>query len=158
MAALEQVLAIIATGREDEIPVFRMLRTGGHRPSRAQRLSEDDRRELEGARVVRCQSTVGADRCRGRSWRRGGPDPGRRAGLRGPLRTGTPAAFARVADRFVLLDCRTVTDEQVPHLARAVLYAIEGDEAHAHDLHDDEEEDEEDEDGSMAAPEEEPLG
>ena len=53
------------------------------------------------------------------------------------LRTGTPAAFSRVEDGFVLLDCRTVTDEQLPHLARAVHYALEGDEEHGHDLHGD---------------------
>jgi hypothetical protein len=33
----------------------------------------------------------------------------------------------------VLLDARTITDDQVRHVARAVLYAIEGD-----DLDDDE--------------------
>ena len=43
----------------------------------------------------------------------------------------------RVEDRFILLDCRTVTDEQLPHLARAVHYALEGDEEHGHDVHGD---------------------
>jgi len=145
MAALEQVLAIIATGREDEIPVYRMLRdTPDTVRTRAQRLSETIGGELEGARVVRCESTVG-----------GGSMPGTELpswGVRiqvadapafaARLRTGTPAAFSRVDDRFVLLDCRTVTDDQVPHLARAVLYALEGDAEHAHDLHDDDDDDE----------------
>jgi hypothetical protein len=36
---------------------------------------------------------------------------------------------------FVLLDCRTVTDAQIRHLARAVHYALEGDEDHDHDVH-----------------------
>jgi hypothetical protein len=38
-------------------------------------------------------------------------------------------------DGFVLLDCRTVTDAQIRHLARAVHYALEGDEDHDHDVH-----------------------
>jgi hypothetical protein len=54
------------------------------------------------------------------------------------LRTGTPAAFSRTENRFILLDCRTVTDAQIPHLARAVHYALEGDEDHDHDVHGDE--------------------
>ena len=40
-------------------------------------------------------------------------------------------------DGFVLLDCRTVTDAQIRHLARAVHYALEGDEEHDHDVHGD---------------------
>jgi hypothetical protein len=43
------------------------------------------------------------------------------------LRTGSPAVFCRVQDDHVLLDVRTVTDGQVPLVARAVLYALEGD-------------------------------
>jgi hypothetical protein len=31
-----------------------------------------------------------------------------------------------------------VTDAQIPHLARAVQYALEGDEEHDHDVHGDE--------------------
>jgi hypothetical protein len=52
------------------------------------------------------------------------PDP---AAFAARLRTGSPAVLCRVADDHVLLDARTVTDEQVPHLARAVHYALEGD-------------------------------
>ena len=43
------------------------------------------------------------------------------------LRTGSPSVFCRVQDDHVLLDVRTVTDGQVPLVARAVLYALEGD-------------------------------
>ncbi len=46
--------------------------------------------------------------------------------LAGRLRTGQPAVFCRVGEDHVLLDVRTVTDAQVPHLARAVQYALEG--------------------------------
>jgi hypothetical protein len=35
--------------------------------------------------------------------------------------------FCRAQDDHVLLDVRTVTDGQVPLVARAVLYALEGD-------------------------------
>jgi hypothetical protein len=35
--------------------------------------------------------------------------------------------FCRTDDDHVLLDARTITDDQVRHVARAVLYAIEGD-------------------------------
>jgi L-seryl-tRNA(Ser) seleniumtransferase len=140
MAALEQVLAIIATGREGEIPVFRMLRESPEIVrSRAQLLSETIGGELEGARVVRCESAVGGGSMPGTSLSSWGvriqvPDA---SSFAARLRTGTPAAFARTEDRFVLLDCRTVTDAQIPHLARAVLYALEGDEEHDHDVHGD---------------------
>ena len=53
------------------------------------------------------------------------PGPG---GLRGSrLRTGSPSVFCRMQDDHVLLDVRTITDRQVPLAARAVLYALEGD-------------------------------
>ena len=140
MAALEQVLAIVATGREEEIPVFRMLRDPPETVRRrAQILSRTIGGELEGARVVRCESAVGGGSMPGAtlpSWgvRIQVPDA---PAFAARMRTGTPAAFSRTEDRFILMDCRTVTDEQVPHLARAVHYALEGDEEHAHDLHGD---------------------
>ena len=43
------------------------------------------------------------------------------------LRTGSPSVFCRVERDHVLLDLRTVTDEQIPDLARATWYALEGD-------------------------------
>ena len=140
MAALEQVLAIIAAGREEQIPVFRMLRDHPETVrDRAHVLSETIGGELEGARVVRCESSVGGGSMPGTalpSWgvRIQVPDA---PAFAARLRTGTPAAFSRIEDRFVLLDCRTVTDAQIPHLARAVHYALEGDEEHGHDLHGD---------------------
>jgi L-seryl-tRNA(Ser) seleniumtransferase len=142
MAALEQVLAIIAAGKEGEIPVFRMLRESPEIVrSRAQLLSETIGGELEGARVVRCESAVGGGSMPGTilpSWGvrirvQDGPSFAAR------LRTGTPSAFSRMEDGFVLLDCRTVTDAQIRHLARAVHYALEGDEEHDHDVHGDDE-------------------
>jgi L-seryl-tRNA(Ser) seleniumtransferase len=140
MAALEQVLAIVATGREGELPVFRMLRDSPEIVrGRAQLLSRTIGGELEGARVVRCESAVGGGSMPGTNLTSWGvriqvPDA---PAFAARLRTGSPAAFARIQDRFVLLDCRTVTDQQIPHLARAVQYALEGDEEHGHDLHGD---------------------
>jgi L-seryl-tRNA(Ser) seleniumtransferase len=138
MAALEQVLSIIAAGKEGEIPVFRMLRESPEIVrGRAQLLSETIGGELEGARVVRCESAVGGGSMPGTilpSWgvRIRVPDG---PSFAARLRTGTPSAFSRMEEGFVLLDCRTVTDAQIRHLARAVQYALEGDEGHDHDVH-----------------------
>ncbi len=52
------------------------------------------------------------------------PDP---AAFAARLRNGSPPVFCRTAEDHVLLDARTITDDQVPHAARAVLYALEGD-------------------------------
>jgi L-seryl-tRNA(Ser) seleniumtransferase len=140
LVALEHVLSAIASGREHELPVFRMLREPADAVhERARTLSETIGGELEGARVVRCESAVGGGSMPGTtlpSWgvRLQIADAGTFAAR---LRTGSPAAFARVQDDQVLLDCRTVPDEQIPHLARAVLYALEADDEHGHDLHDD---------------------
>ena len=140
MAALEQVLAIIAAGREAEIPVYQMLRDAPDTiRARAHVLSETIGGELEGARVVRCESSVGGGSMPGTSLPSWGvriqvPDA---PAFAARLRTGTPAAFSRIEDRFILLDCRTLTDAQIPHLARAVHYALEGDEEHGHALHGD---------------------
>jgi L-seryl-tRNA(Ser) seleniumtransferase len=144
MAALEQVLAIVVTGREDQLPVFRMLAESADAVHlRAQALSKTIGGELEGARVVRCESTVGGGSMPGTglpSWgvRIRVPDA---PAFAARLRTGTPAAFCRIQDDVLLLDCRTVSDEQVPHLARAVHYALEGDDEHAHHLHGDDRDD-----------------
>jgi hypothetical protein len=43
------------------------------------------------------------------------------------LRTGRPSVFCRVAETSVLFDLRTVPEERLPDLARAVQYALEGD-------------------------------
>jgi L-seryl-tRNA(Ser) seleniumtransferase len=140
LVALEQVLAIVAAGREDEIPVSRMLREPADSVRiRAQRLSETIGGELEGARVVRCESAVGGGSMPGETFPSWGvrirvPRP---AAFAARLRTGTPAVVCRVQDDAVLLDCRTVADQEVPHLARAVQYALEGDPEHDGEFHDD---------------------
>jgi L-seryl-tRNA(Ser) seleniumtransferase len=140
LVALEQVLAIVVAGHEGEIPVFRMLRESADSIRiRAQRLSETIGGELEGARVVRCESAVGGGSMPGETF----PSWGvrvrvpRAAAFASRLRTGTPAVVCRVQDDAVLLDCRTVADEEVRHLARAVQYALEGDPEHDGQFHDD---------------------
>ncbi|MEX1263885.1 MAG: L-seryl-tRNA(Sec) selenium transferase [Actinomycetota bacterium] len=136
VAALEQVLVMHATGATDDVPVPRMLRESAdsvHR--RAQLYCETLGGDLEHAHVHRCESVVGGGAMPGTglpSWgvRLTVPDPGAFAAR---LRTGSPSVFCRVERDHVLLDLRTVVDDQVGDLARATWYALEGD-----DLGDDE--------------------
>ncbi|MGZ8597704.1 MAG: L-seryl-tRNA(Sec) selenium transferase [Actinomycetota bacterium] len=136
VAALEQVLAMAVTGDVDEVPVVRMLREPTESVRRrAQLLSETIGGDLEHAHVHRCESVVGGGSMPGTglpSWgvRVTVPDP---SAFAVRLRTGRPSVFCRVERDHVLLDLRTVTEEQVPDLARATWYALEGD-----DLDDDE--------------------
>jgi L-seryl-tRNA(Ser) seleniumtransferase len=130
VAALEATLALHATGRHAEVPVHRML----HEPAdavakRAHRLAETIGGDLEGAHVVRSEAVVGGGSMPGvtiPSWavEMKTADP---TSFAARLRTGVPSVFGRVDEGRVLLDCRTVTDEQVPDLARAVHYALEAD-------------------------------
>ena len=130
IAALEQVLAMTTAGLEDEIPVVRMLREpAGSVHRRAQALSERIGGDLEHAHVHRCESVVGGGSMPGTglaSWgvRISVPDPHAFAAR---LRTGSPSVACRVERDHVLLDVRTVAEEQIADLARAVWYALEGD-------------------------------
>ncbi len=129
-AGLEATLALYATGAHGEIPVHRMIHESLDTLSkRAHSLSEKIGGDLEGAHVVRCDSVVGGGSLPGQSLSSWGVrvrsrDP---ASFAARLRTGSPSVFCRVQDDHVLLDVRTVTDGQVPLVARAVLYALEGD-------------------------------
>jgi L-seryl-tRNA(Ser) seleniumtransferase len=130
VAALESVLSMYATGRDDGIPVHRMLReTADSVHHRAQALCEEIGGDLEGAHVHKCHSVVGGGSTPGASLPSYGirvtvADP---AGFAARLRVGTPSVFCRVEDDAVLLDLRTVVPTEEPHLARALLYALEGD-------------------------------
>jgi len=130
VAALEQVLQMYATGRDDDIPVHRMLReTAESVHHRAQALCEELGGDLEHAHVHKCQSVVGGGSTPGASLPSYGirvtvPDP---AGFAARLRVGTPSVFCRVEEGAVLLDLRTVAPTEEPHLARALIYALEGD-------------------------------
>jgi L-seryl-tRNA(Ser) seleniumtransferase len=97
---------------------------------RAERLNEGLGGDLEHAHVHRCESAVGGGSMPETTMASWGvriivPEPGAFAAR---LRAGTPSVFCRVEGDHVLLDARTITEEQVPDAARAVLYAIEGDE------------------------------
>ncbi|MGZ5349263.1 MAG: L-seryl-tRNA(Sec) selenium transferase [Actinomycetota bacterium] len=130
VAALESVLSMYATGRDDDIPVHRMLReTAESVHHRAQALCEKLGGDLEYAHVHKCHSVVGGGSTPGASLPSYGirvtvPDP---AGFAARLRVGNPSVFCRVEDGAVLLDLRTVAPTEEPHLARALLYALEGD-------------------------------
>ena len=129
-AGLEATLALYATGAHGEIPVHRMIHESLDTLSkRAHSLSEKIGGDLEGAHVVHCDSVVGGGSLPGQSLSSWGVrvrcrDP---ASFAARLRTGSPSVFCRVQDDHVLLDVRTITDGQVPLVARAVLYALEGD-------------------------------
>jgi L-seryl-tRNA(Ser) seleniumtransferase len=130
VAVLGQVLSMLLTGAEEEIPVGRMLREPADSVRRrAQRLSETVGGDLEHVHVHRCESVVGGGSMPGT----GVPSWGVRVSVHDPaafsarLRTGRPSVFGRVESDHVLLDLRTVTDDQVPDLARAIWYALEGD-------------------------------
>jgi L-seryl-tRNA(Ser) seleniumtransferase len=130
VAALEAVLSAYAKDHRDEIPVWRMLREPAeevHR--RAAHLAEALDGDLEGAHVAACESTVGGGSLPGFTLASWGveirvPDP---PAMAGRLRTGRPSVFCRVNEASVLMDLRTVPPEQVKDLARAIQYALEGD-------------------------------
>jgi L-seryl-tRNA(Ser) seleniumtransferase len=130
VAALEPVLRLHATGRHDELPVTRMLMepvAATH--TRARRLATALDGDLAGARVVKSEAAVGGGSNPGMalpSWgvRLTVPHP---TAFAARLRSGSPAAFCRIEREAVVFDARTLSDEEVPHLARAIQYALEGD-------------------------------
>ena len=130
VAALETVLVIHATGRADELPVHRMLTEPADVVAqRAHRLAGLLDGDLGNARARRCESVVGGGSMPGT----GLPSWGVKLVVADPpayaarLRTGSPSVFCRVDQGALLFDLRTVSPEQVPHLARAIQYALEGD-------------------------------
>ncbi len=129
-AALEAVLAAYARGEHRELPVWRMLEEpADHVKHRAERLAEALDGELEGARVRPSEATVGGGSMPGYSlpsWSVAveTPDP---EAMAARLRTGSPPVFCRVDEKVVVFDVRTVPDREVPDLARAIQYALEGD-------------------------------
>jgi L-seryl-tRNA(Ser) seleniumtransferase len=130
IAALERVLLAYATDRRAEIPTWRMLREPAEEVRhRAELLAKALDGDLEGAHVVRCESSVGGGSMPGHAIASYGvevrvPEPNAMAAR---LRSGSPSVFCRVTERGVLVDLRTVAGEDLPDLARAVQYALEGD-------------------------------
>jgi L-seryl-tRNA(Ser) seleniumtransferase len=131
VAALGSVLRTIAAGRSEELPVRAMLREPAESVSkRAHHLCGTIGGDLEHAHVRHIGSVVGGGSMPGvtlPSWavEVRVPDPPTFAAR---LRVGRPPVFCRVETDRVLFDVRTVFPEQVDDLARAILYAIEGDE------------------------------
>ncbi|HEX9123089.1 MAG TPA: L-seryl-tRNA(Sec) selenium transferase [Actinomycetota bacterium] len=131
IAALEAVLAAYTRGEQDALPVWQMLREPVEAvKQRAERLSEALDGDLEGAHVIASQATVGGGSMPEYavpSWSVGlrVPDP---AAFAARLRTGAPSVFCRTGERGVLFDLRTVRDDELHDLARAIQYALEGDE------------------------------
>jgi L-seryl-tRNA(Ser) seleniumtransferase len=133
VAALEVVLRAHETGREGELPVHRMLHESSSTVrDRAQRLEEALDGELEGARVGQSEAVVGGGSMPGYSLPSWSVflDVGDPAPFASRLRTGAVPVFCRVEETTVSFDLRTVADEELPHLARAISYALEDDPLH----------------------------
>jgi L-seryl-tRNA(Ser) seleniumtransferase len=129
IAALEATLVLHATGRHDEVPAHRMLHESADEVSRrAHRLAETIGGDLKGAQVERTESVVGGGSMPGTtipSWAvvLKAPDT---ADVATRLRTGPIPVLCRVDQERVILDCRTVPADSLRDLARAVQYALEG--------------------------------
>ena len=130
VAALERVLAAHAAGRRADIPTWRMLREPADEVRhRAEQLAKALDRDLTGAHVMGCESTVGGGSMPGFAMASFGvevrvPDP---PAMAARLRVGSPSVFCRTTERGVLVDLRTVADDEVSDLARAIQYGLEGD-------------------------------
>jgi L-seryl-tRNA(Ser) seleniumtransferase len=131
VAALEATLRLYAVGAHDQVPVHAMIHATAHDLSeRAHRLAAAIGGDLEGAgaHVVRCDSVVGGGSMPGTTLASWGVrvTVGDAPAFAARLRAGSPSVFARVGDDHVLLDVRTVPEDRIHDLARAVLYALEG--------------------------------
>ncbi|MGQ0669827.1 MAG: L-seryl-tRNA(Sec) selenium transferase [Actinomycetota bacterium] len=130
VAALETTLAAYATGKQFDLPVWRTLREPADEVKRrAQQLAEALDGDLEGAHVHASEAAAGGGSLPGYgvpSWAVAlrTPEP---ETLAARLRAGRPSVFCRVDERGVLFDVRTVPAELLGDLARAILYALEGD-------------------------------
>jgi L-seryl-tRNA(Ser) seleniumtransferase len=130
LAALESVLGTIAAGDADTLPAVSMRREpAASVAKRAHRLAEAIGGDLEHAHVRRCEAVVGGGSMPGSTLPSWGveirvPDP---TAFAARLRVGRPPVCCRVEADHVLVDLRTVFEEQLDDLARAILYALEGD-------------------------------
>jgi L-seryl-tRNA(Ser) seleniumtransferase len=127
-AALERVLLHLARGERDAIPVWRMLR---ERTSDVRRRAERIAAALEGAPAVavrRSDAAVGGGSVPGSSLPSWSVEleAGDPTALAARLRTGNPSVFCRIDGATTGFDARTVADEEVDDLVRAIRYALEG--------------------------------
>ncbi|HKA87558.1 MAG TPA: L-seryl-tRNA(Sec) selenium transferase [Haliangiales bacterium] len=118
LAALEATLDLYLEGRADEIPSVRML---AEAPEAVRTRAERLRALVDAGEVVPALSAVGGGSLPGTeppSWALAldGPPDALEAALRG----GDPPVVARVGGGKLLLDLRTVADDEVEVLARAV--------------------------------------
>jgi L-seryl-tRNA(Ser) seleniumtransferase len=95
---------------------------------RAELLARSLDGELSQARVVACEAAVGGGSLPGFALASFGvevrvaePDA-----IAARLRTGSTPVFCRVTETGVVFDVRTVADDQLPDLVRAIQYAREG--------------------------------
>ena len=131
IAALEAVLAMHASGRADEMPVWRMLLEPRRRLCRSARTGSRSRSTATSrARTsASAQSVVGGGSLPGTTMPSWGvavktADP---AAFAARLRAGSPSVFCRVEPDAALFDLRTVLPDELPDLTRAIQYALEGD-------------------------------
>jgi L-seryl-tRNA(Ser) seleniumtransferase len=130
IAALERVLVAYVRDEQPDLPVWRMLLEPGdavRRRADALAASLDGR--LQGARVAAIESVVGGGSMPGYaipSWGVFGPVANASA-VAARLRTGLPPVVCRVDDGAVVFDLRTVPEERVEDLSRAIVRALEGD-------------------------------
>jgi L-seryl-tRNA(Ser) seleniumtransferase len=130
VAALEAVLRSYATGMRGDLPTWRMLREPADVVRRrAERLAETLDGDLEGAHVRPSQASVGAGSIPGHALTSWGvevtvADP---PAMAARLRSGRPSVFCRLTETAVIFDVRTVSDGELPHLRRAIQYALESD-------------------------------
>ena len=129
LAAVAGTLAIYRAGRaEAAIPVWRMIATS---PEALRALAERLAAALDeaaGATAVELRSTIGGGSLPGETL----PSWGVALRVRSPnrvvaaLRRGTPCVIARVEGGRVILDLRTVLEDPLERLPRAITTAIEG--------------------------------
>ena len=126
VAALESVLRLYATGRRDEIPVWKSLTSSQpHLLKRARGL----------AAIFPVASAQKSDAAVGGGWVPGYAVPSAelvlpvaspsRAAAR--LRLGRPPVFCRVEDQSLVFDLSTVLEKDEDRLVRAIRYALEQD-------------------------------
>jgi L-seryl-tRNA(Ser) seleniumtransferase len=126
VAALEAVLRMYATGRREEVPIWRLL---GAKKSGLIARARGFSAVLKTAEVRESQAVMG-----------GGSMPGYAIpsaelvlstrnpnGLAARLRQGRPPVFCRIEDGSLVFDFRTVPPEDDDRLLRAIRYALEQD-------------------------------
>ncbi len=128
VAALEATLRLYRDGRESEVPVIQMLSTtGGELAARAERLRDALGKLGTSAEVVATEGQVGGGalplaKMASYAVRLAAADGADALAAR--LRAATPPAIGRIHEGALLLDVRTLADDEVEPLARAAAAAV----------------------------------